>query len=120
MSTENPTVVLGVLWVDFGTISLGQGCKSAVLGVLGVKIKLSLTVLEVLGVKIKLTLTFRRFWGFGVQKRGNRCDFAGNPAFLNFKLLVFSYVFHTFEKKVLACTAPTRKFPRFYIANATI
>ena len=35
----------------------------------------------------------RRFsaqiWGFGVQKRGNRCDLAENPAFLNFKLLFF-------------------------------
>ena len=35
----------------------------------------------------------RRFsaqiWGLGVQKRGNRCDFAENPASLNFKLLCF-------------------------------
>ena len=30
-----------------------------------------------------------QIWGLGVQKRGNRCDFAENPAFLNFKLLVF-------------------------------
>ena len=74
----------------------------------------------VFGVNVKLTLAFRRSGAFGRKKRRKRRVNAENHEFLDFRLLLFACVFHTFEISVLACTAPTSKINETHNVNATI
>ena len=85
-----------LVFLGFGTISLGQGCKSVVFWWFRL-------------ARAANRRFWTQIWGFGVQKRGNRCDFAENQLFWILSCCFCSWEFHTFEQKMLACTAPTRK-----------